>query len=49
MRVVAREGSTDIWLRDAPLKLNESRLVGGYTIEVVESGVFGDVVKVTKN
>jgi M6 family metalloprotease-like protein len=49
MRVVGRPGSTDILLRDAPLKLNELRVVDGYTIEVIESGVFGDVIKVTKN
>jgi M6 family metalloprotease-like protein len=48
MRVVGRPGSTDIWFRDAPLKLNESRLVDGYKIEVIESGVFGDVIRVTK-
>ena len=49
MRVVGRPGSTDILLRDAPLKLNELRVIDGYTIEVVESGGFGDVIKVTKN
>ena len=49
MRVVGRLGSTDIWLRDAPLKLKERREVDGYTIEVIESGEFGDVIKVTKN
>jgi M6 family metalloprotease-like protein len=49
MRVVGRLGSTDILLRDAPLKLNELRVIDGYTIEVIESGVFGDVIKVTKN
>jgi M6 family metalloprotease-like protein len=49
MRVVGRPGSTDVLLRDAPLKLNELRVIDGYTIEVIESGVFGDVIKVTKN
>ena len=49
MRVVGRPGSTDIWLRDAPLKLNESRMIDGYLIKVVESGVFGDVIEVNKN
>lgn len=49
MRVVGRPGSTDIWFRDAPLKLNESRTVDGYTIEVVKSDEFGDVVKVSKS
>ena len=33
---------------DAPLKLNESVTVLGYKITVVESGDFGDVVKVEK-
>lgn len=49
MRVVGRTGSTDIFLSDAPLKLKESVTVDGYTIQVVESGVFGDVIKVNKN
>jgi hypothetical protein len=49
MRVVGRPGSTDIWFRDAPLKLNDSLIVDGYTIRVIESGVFGDVVEVNKN
>jgi hypothetical protein len=49
LRVVGRPGSTDVLLRDAPLKLNELRVIDGYTIEVIESGVFGDVIKVTKN
>jgi hypothetical protein len=48
MRVVGRPGSTDIWFRDAPLKLNESRIVDGYKITVIESGDFGDVIKVEK-
>jgi hypothetical protein len=34
--------------RDAPLKLNESLLVDGYLIEVIERGDFGDVVRVTR-
>ena len=33
---------------DAPLKLNESVTVWGYKITVIESGDFGDVVKVEK-
>jgi M6 family metalloprotease-like protein len=49
MRVVGRPGSKDIWLRDAPLKVNELVVLDGYTIEVIESGEFGDVIKVTKN
>ena len=35
-------------LADAPLKLNESITSNGYKISVVESGNFGDVVKVEK-
>jgi M6 family metalloprotease-like protein len=49
MRVVGRPGSSDIWFRDAPLKLNESRTVDGYDIRVIESGVFGDVIEVSKS
>ena len=49
MRVVGRAGSADIWLRDAPLKPRERLEVDGYTIEVIESGEFGDVIKVIKN
>ena len=49
MRVVGRPGSTDVWLRDAPLKLSELLVIDGYTIEVIESGGFGDVIKVSKN
>jgi M6 family metalloprotease-like protein len=49
MRVIGSPGSTDKLFRDAPLKLNESRIVDGYTIKVIESGVFGDVVEVSKN
>jgi M6 family metalloprotease-like protein len=48
MRVIGRPGSADIWFRDAPLKLNESRIVDGYKITVIESGDFGDVIKVEK-
>jgi hypothetical protein len=48
MRVVARPGSTDVWFKDAPLKLNDTYLVEGYSITVIESGIFGDVVKVEK-
>jgi hypothetical protein len=35
-------------LADAPLKLNESIINNGYKISGVESGNFGDVVKVEK-
>ncbi|MEY5030733.1 MAG: hypothetical protein RLZZ334_680, partial [Actinomycetota bacterium] len=35
-------------LADAPLKNGESLTVWGYKITVVESGTFGDVVKVEK-
>jgi len=33
----------------APLKLGEKVTVEGYSIEVVESGNYGDVVRVTRN
>jgi M6 family metalloprotease-like protein len=49
MQVVGRSGSTKVWFEDAPLKLGETYLVDGYSIEVIESGVFGDVVRVRKN
>ena len=42
----ATEGPFIYW--DAPLKLNESVTVWGYKITVIESGDFGDVVKVEK-
>jgi M6 family metalloprotease-like protein len=48
MRVVGRTGSDDIFLRDAPLMLNESLLVDGYLIKVIEKGDFGDVIRVEK-
>jgi hypothetical protein len=48
MRIVGRPGSTDILHRDASLKLGQSYEVSGYLIKVIESGVFGDVVKVEK-
>jgi M6 family metalloprotease-like protein len=48
MQVVGRPGSTKVWFEDAPLKLGETYLVDGYAIEVIESGVFGDVIKVSK-
>lgn len=48
MRVVGRTGSDDMLFRDAPLKLNERIVVDGYLIEVIESGNFGDVVRVSK-
>lgn len=49
MKVISRPGSNDIWHRDAPLKVNETYSVDGYSISVIESGIFGDVIKVTKN
>ena len=49
MQVVSRPASTKVLLEDAPLKLSETYLVDGYSIEVIESGVFGDVVRVRKN
>jgi hypothetical protein len=36
------------WSVDSPLKFNESVSVSGWKITNVESGVFGDVVKVEK-
>jgi len=48
MRVIGRPQSAEILLSDAPLKLNESLILDGYIIKVIESGSFGDVIKVEK-
>jgi M6 family metalloprotease-like protein len=49
MKLVPRIGSTDTqWRRDSALKLNDSVTVQGWKITVVESGDYGDVVKVEK-
>jgi hypothetical protein len=39
---------TKFIMSDAPLKLNESLIVEGHKITVVEAGAFGDVVRVEK-
>jgi len=41
-------GVPNFVLADAPLKINESIISNGYKISVVETGNFGDVVKVEK-
>lgn len=49
MKLVPRVGSTDtVWRRDSALKLKDTLLVNGWRITVVESGDFGDVVKIEK-
>jgi M6 family metalloprotease-like protein len=49
MQIIAPNRSTDQeWYTDAALKLNESVTFDGWEITVIESGDFGDVVKVTK-
>jgi len=49
MKLVPRVGSTDNeWRRDAALQLNDSLTVQGWKISVIESGNWGDVVKVEK-
>ena len=49
MKLVPRIGSTDNeWRRDSALQLNDSLTVQGWKISVVESGNWGDVVKVEK-
>jgi riboflavin synthase alpha subunit len=46
---VPRVGSVDKeWRRDAALKVGDSISTQGWKITVVESGDFGDVVKVEK-
>jgi hypothetical protein len=49
MQIIAPARSTDLeWYTDAALRLNESVSTNGWKITVVESGDFGDVVKVEK-
>jgi M6 family metalloprotease-like protein len=49
MKLVPSPSATDTkWRRDAALKLNESVTIWGYKITNVETGDFGDVVKVEK-
>lgn len=49
MSLVARNGSKDsLWRRDAALKVGDSVTTSGWQITVIESGNFGDVVKVVK-
>lgn len=49
MKLVPRVGSTDKqWRRDSALKLSDSVTTQGWKISVVETGDFGDVVKVEK-
>ena len=49
MRLVPRIGSVDKeWRRDAALKPGDSVTTQGWKITVMESGDFGDVVKVEK-
>jgi M6 family metalloprotease-like protein len=49
MKLVPRVGSTDKqWRRDSALKNGDSVSTQGWKISVVESGDFGDVVKVEK-
>jgi hypothetical protein len=49
MKLVPSPSATDSkWRRDAALKLNESVTIWGYKITNVETGDFGDVVKVEK-
>ena len=40
--------STDVLFKDSTLKLGDSMQLDGFRITVVESGDFGDVVKVEK-
>jgi hypothetical protein len=44
----ARMTILGMWSIDAPLKKGESVFTNGWTISVIESGAFGDVVKVQK-
>jgi hypothetical protein len=40
--------SNNLFMYSAPLKQGESTITNGYKITVVESGGFGDVIKVEK-
>lgn len=44
----APKNKKEMLLHDAPLKLGEHAITNGYKITVVESGTFGDVVRVEK-
>jgi hypothetical protein len=49
IKVISSPSATDFtWRKDSALKINESVTVLGYTITNVETGIFGDVVKVEK-
>ena len=49
VKVIPSPSATDAtWRRDAALKVNESVTILGYKITNIESGDFGDVVKVEK-
>lgn len=49
MKIVPRVGSTDTqWRRDSALKVGDSVTTQGWKIAVLESGDFGDVIKVEK-
>jgi M6 family metalloprotease-like protein len=48
MRIQRKEGSTDVLFKDSTLKLGDSMQLDGFRITVVESGDYGDVVKVEK-
>jgi len=47
--IVPRNGSKDLtWRTDATLQLEDSLVIEGWKIEVIESGEFGDVIKVER-
>jgi len=49
LKIVSPVSATDLkWRRDSALKLNQSSTVWGYKISVIESGDFGDVIKIEK-
>ncbi len=49
LKIVSPTSATDLkWRRDSALKLNQSLTVWGYKITVIESGDFGDVIKIEK-
>jgi M6 family metalloprotease-like protein len=49
IKIIPQPNATDVmWRRDAAIKLNQSVTAEGWKITVIETGDFGDVVKVEK-
>ena len=46
--VAAPDSKDDVWRRDAALSVGQSIVYGGWRVEVLESGDFGDLVSITR-